>query len=104
MNQPAYIEGDHWKRNVGKVASNYTLSEAARIIARRIEVIEDLVWREELTGPASTDTHPVDHEALRHYLGTRMHFWKHAKARQELVRALDEKLTTLGEPPTRRIR
>lgn len=71
------------------VAPNYTVQEAGLILCMSTTWVRVC---EALYGPASTDAHPVDHDALVRFVRTRAQKHRRAAARGQLRRILVQHL------------
>lgn len=66
-------------------APHYTAPETSRVLGSSIAWVRAC---EALLGPASTDAHPIDHDALVRYVQAREQKHKRVRARAQLKRAL----------------
>ena len=101
---PTFIHADHWVLPVCAVEDAYTIDEAGRILGTRARWIETKLDKGMFKGPASTDSHPVDHEKLVVYVRERDRKRQRDLIRKQLITLFERRMTDLGDPPTRRRR
>jgi len=101
---PTFIHGDLWVLPVCAVADAYTIDEAGRILGSRARWVEVKLDKGMFKGPASTDSHPVDHEELAGYVHERDRKLHRDIIRKQLINLFERRMTDLGDPPSRRRR
>lgn len=98
---PVFIHADMWVLPVCPVAPAYTIDEAGQILGNRARWVESKLDKGMFKGPASTDSHPIDHEALAAYVRERDRKLQRDLIRKQLVDLFTRRMTDLGDPPPR---